>query len=349
MTVTSLSIRRTGVAFAAGAVLVGGLLASPAAAAPRPAQNLTGEAALTLVDRLGDRSAGAYQDQTTGDLVVTVTDEVSARAVRSAGGVARVVERGSADLDRVTTALSRSAAVTGTSWYADPVTNQVVVSVDSTVTGTRLTLVDAVAARFGDAVRVERLPGVLETTAAGGDPIYSGGSRCSLGFNVADAANRPMFLTAGHCTNTRVFWTIDGVANAATTVASSFPGNDYGLVRWDNPNANRPGAVNMYNGSTQDISRAGNPVVGQTVGKSGSTTGLTRGPVTGLNVTVNYSTGTVSGLFQSNMCTDRGDSGGAVFAGNTALGLHSGSNRAACRAFHQPVTEALAAYNARVY
>ncbi|WP_326553642.1 S1 family peptidase [Micromonospora sp. NBC_01813] len=349
MTVTSLSIRQASVAFAAGAVLVGGLLASPAAAAPRPTQDLTGEAALTLVDRLGDRSAGAYQDQTTGDLVVTVTDEVSARAVRSAGGVARIVERGAADLDRVTTALSRSAAVTGTSWYADPVTNQVVVSVDSTVTGTRLALVDAVAARFGDAVRVEHLPGVLEATAAGGDPIYSGGSRCSLGFNVADAANRPMFLTAGHCTNNRVFWTIDGVANAGTTVASSFPGNDYGMVRWDNPNANRPGAVNMYNGSTRDISSAANPYVGQALGSSGSTTGLTRGSVTALNVTANYSAGPVTGLFRTNLCIDRGDSGGAVFAHNTALGLNSGAVIGGCVGYHQPVVEVLSAYNARVY
>lgn len=348
MTTTPAPIRRTGVTLAAAAVLVVGLLASPATAG-RTAPELTGEAALELAERLGGRSAGAYLDEGAGRLVVTVTDEATARTVRSAGGVARVVERGAADLDRVTAALARSAAVAGTSWYADPVSNQVVISVDDTVTGTRLALVEAVAARFGAAARVERLPGVLETTAAGGDPIFSSGSRCSLGFNVLDAANRPMFLTAGHCTNNRVFWTIDGVANAATTVASSFPGNDYGLVRWDNPNASRPGAVNMYNGTTRDISSSANPYVGQTVSKSGSTTGLTTGPVTGTNVTVNYSSGTVSGLFQSNMCTEGGDSGGAVFANNTALGLHSGSNRAACRAYHQPVTEALSAYNARVY
>ncbi|ROO60026.1 streptogrisin D [Micromonospora sp. Llam0] len=348
MIVPPLSIRRIGAAFATGTVLVGGLLASPAAAAPGPAPELGGEAALVLADRLGDRSAGAYRDEVTGDLVVTVTDETAARAVRAAGGVARTVERGADDLARVTGALSRSAAVPGTSWYADPVSNQVVVSVDATVTGTRLALVEAVAARFDDAVRVERMPGVLRTTAAGGDPIHSG-VRCSLGFNVADAANRPMFLTAGHCTNNRVFWTVDGVANAGTTVASSFPGNDFGLVRWDNPNANRPGAVNMYNGSTRDISRAGNPYVGQALGASGSTTGLTRGSVTAVNVTANYSAGPVSGLFRTNLCTAGGDSGGAVFAHNTALGLTSGGIVGACISYHQPVTEVLAAYNARVY
>jgi len=232
MIVPPLSIRRIGAAFAAGTVLVGGLLASPAAAAAGPAPELGGEAALALADRLGDRSAGAYRDEVTGDLVVTVTDETAARVVRAAGGVAR---------------------------------------------------------------------------------------------------------------------TVDGVANAGTTVASSFPGNDYGMVRWDNPNANRPGAVNMYNGSTRDISRAGNPYVGQAVGASGSTTGLTRGSVNAVNVTANYSAGAVNGLFRTNLCTAGGDSGGAVFAHNTALGLHSGGVVGACISFHQPVTEVLAAYNARVY
>ncbi|MDG4766177.1 S1 family peptidase [Solwaraspora sp. WMMD406] len=343
------SVRAIGATLTTAAVLVGGLLASPSSAAPRPATELGGEAALALVERLGDRSAGTYRDTTTGRMVVTVTDNTAAWTVRAAGGVARVVRRGAADLDRVTAALTRQAAtVTGTAWYADPVTNQVVVSVDATVTGARLARVEAVAARYGDAVRVERLPGVLETTAAGGDPIYSNG-RCSLGFNVVDATNQPMFLTAGHCTTTRTHWTIDGVANAGTTIATSYPGNDYGLVRWNDANANRPGVVNMYDGTTRDITGAGNPYVGQIVSKSGSTTGVTTGPVVAVNVTVAYSAGLVTGLFQTSMCTANGDSGGAVFAGTTALGLHSGSNQAACKAFHQPVTEALAAYGLAVY
>ncbi|MFY1650125.1 S1 family peptidase [Solwaraspora sp. WMMB762] len=344
----STPIRQIGSVLAATAVLVGGLLASPAAAAAGPAPELDGEAALALADRLGDRSAGAYQDQATGDLVVTVTDETAARVVRAAGGVARTVERGADDLARVTGALSRSAAVPGTSWYADPVSNQVVVSVDATVTGTRLALVEAVAARFGDAVRVERVAGTVETTAAGGDPIYSNG-RCSLGFNVYDTAGRPGFLTAGHCTESRTQWMVDGVADAGTTVASNFPGDDFGLVRWVDTTVNRPGAVNLHDGTLRDITGAGNPYVGQTVSKSGSTTGVTTGPVVAVNVTVNYSAGPVTGLFQTSLCADKGDSGGAVFAGSTALGLHSGSNRAECRAYHQPVAEALSAYGVNVY
>ncbi|MFY1631917.1 S1 family peptidase [Solwaraspora sp. WMMB335] len=340
--------RRLGAVAAAVATVAGGLIGTPAFAAPGPAPELTGAAAIALVDRLGDRSAGMYQDHRSGALVVTVTDAGAAATVRAAGGAARTVRRGADDLARVTAALSRSAAVAGTSWYADPVTNQVVVAVDPTVTGARLALVEAVVARFGDAVRVQRLAGALETSAAGGDAIYSNG-RCSLGFNVLDATDRPMFLTAGHCTDGRLSWTVDGVAGAATTVASSWPGNDFGLVRWDNPNADRPGAVNMYNGGLRDITTAADPYVGQALGKSGNTTGLTVGSVTAVNVTVNYTAGPVSGLFQTNLCTAQGDSGGAVFAQNTALGLHSGSVRDVCMAFHQPVTEALATYQVRVY
>ena len=133
---------------------------------------------------------------------------------------------------------------------------------------------------------------------------------------------------------------------------SSFPGNDYGIVRYSTSYTNHPGNVNLYNGSTQDITSAGNTMVGQAVKRSGSTTGLRSGSVTGTNATVNYAEGSVSGLIRTNVCAEGGDSGGALFAGSVALGLTSGGSgncSSGGTTYFQPVTEVLSRYGVSVY
>lgn len=87
--------------------------------------------------------------------------------------------------------------------------------------------------------------------------------------------------------------------------------------------------------------------------RSGSTTGVHSGTVTGLNATVNYGGGdVVSGLIQTNVCAEPGDSGGSLFAGTKALGLTSGGSgncSSGGTTFFQPVTEALSAYGVSVF
>lgn len=167
--------RRVAIVFAAGTLVTGSLLGAPAQAAPVASP----DAATALSERLGARSAGTYLDQTTGKMVVTVTDEAAAREVRAAGATPRMVARGADELAQVTAALDASARIVGTAWYVDPVSNQVVVDVDSTVTGAKLDRVKAVAARFGGAVRIQAVPGTLSTTISGGDAIYTSGARCA--------------------------------------------------------------------------------------------------------------------------------------------------------------------------
>jgi streptogrisin D len=346
------AIRRAATALAAGAALVAGsLLGAPAAqAAPTAAP----DAAASLADRLGARSAGSYFDSATGRMVVAVTDEAAAREVRAAGAVAKLVTRGKADLDQETATLDRAARVPGSAWFVDPASSQVVVSVDSTVTGTKLATIQRVTDRFGGAVRIERTAGTLSIQINGGQAIYGGGSRCSLGFNVRSGSGRYYLLTAGHCTNIASSW----YANSARTtyigprVGTSFPVNDYGIVRYDNTSLSHPGSVYLYNGSSQDITAAGNAYVGQAVRRSGSTTGVRSGSVTGLNATVNYAQGTVYGLIRTNVCAEPGDSGGSLFAGSTALGLTSGGSgncSSGGTTFFQPVTEPLSVYGVAVY
>ncbi|GAA4570869.1 S1 family peptidase [Micromonospora coerulea] len=349
---TRSSLRRAVTVAVAGTLVAGSLLGAPAQAAP--SSSASPDAAANLAAQLGDRAAGTYADAS-GKMVVAVTDAAAARTVRAAGATPKLVTRGAATLQAATAELERSAKIPGTAWWTDPATNQVVVSVDRTVTGAKLDRVEAAAARTGGAVRIEAEAGVLSTRINGGQAIYAGGGgRCSLGFNVRNSAGTYYFLTAGHCTNISSSW----YTNSSQTTyigpraGTSFPGNDYGIVRYSNTSLTHPGSVYLYNGSSQDITGAGNAFVGQSVRRSGSTTGVRSGSVQALNATVNYAEGSVYGLIRTSVCAEPGDSGGSLFAGSTALGLTSGGSgncTTGGTTYFQPVTEALSVYGVSVY
>ncbi|MFI7210273.1 S1 family peptidase [Micromonospora maritima] len=346
---TRSTLRRAAAVAVAGTLVTGSLLGAPAQAAPAP---LSPDAAATLVAKLGDRAAGAYADAR-GTMVVAVTDTATARQVRAAGATPKLVTRGAKQLRAATSELERSAKIPGTAWWTDAATNQVVVSVDSTVTGAKLERVKAAAARTSGAVRIEAEAGTLSTRISGGQAIYAGGGgRCSLGFNVRSGSTY-YFLTAGHCTNISSSWYSNSSQTSllGTRAGTSFPGNDYGIVRHSN-SANAAGNVYLYNGSYRDITGAGNAYVGQSVQRSGSTTGLRSGSVNATNATVNYAEGSVYGLIRTNVCAEPGDSGGSLFSGSTALGLTSGGSgncRTGGTTYFQPVTEALSVYGVSVF
>ncbi|WP_406043711.1 S1 family peptidase [Micromonospora sp. NBC_00898] len=346
---TRSSLRRAVTAAVAGTLVAGSLLGAPAQAAP--SSPASPDAAANLAARLGDRAAGTYADAS-GTMVVAVTDAAAARAVRAAGATPKLVTRGAAALQAATAELERSARIPGTAWWTDPATNQVVVSYDSTVTGAKLEQVRAAAARTNGATRLVSEPGVLSKRLSGGQAIYTGAYRCSLGFNVRSGSTY-YFLTAGHCTNLGSTWYSN---SSHTTVlgsraGTSFPGNDYGIVRYAS-GVSHPGNVYLYNGSYQDITTAGNAYVGQAVKRSGSTTGVHSGSVSATGATVNYAEGSVSGLIRTNVCAEGGDSGGSLFAGSTALGLTSGGSgncSSGGTTYFQPVTEPLSVYGVSVY
>ncbi|WP_067811117.1 S1 family peptidase [Actinomadura kijaniata] len=308
--------------------------------------------ARALADRLGARTAGSYPDRATGRLVVTVTDADAAQAVRAAGAEPKTVGRGRADLKKVEAALRRDATVPGTAWAIDPAANQVVLSIDGTVRGARLARVKRAAAKHGPAVRTRSVSGKFRPFTSGGEAIWTNGGRCSLGFNVRKGREH-YFLTAGHCTATGRSWFADQgtTRKLGDTAGSSFPGDDHGLVKYTAAPEDTRGEVSLY-GSTRDITEAGEATVGQKVTRSGSTTQVHEGEVTALDQTVNYQEGSVSGLIQTTVCAEPGDSGGALFAGSTALGLTSGGSgdcSAGGTTFFQPVGEALSRYGVTIY
>jgi streptogrisin B len=249
---------------------------------------------------------------------------------------------GAPKLSAVSAAVARSG-VDGIAWYTDTAAGSVVVIADSTVSAAEIATVKRSAGASADAITVKHTSGVFRPLLSGGDAIYGGRYRCSLGFNVVQGSTY-YFLTAGHCGKVAKTWYTNSSHTTliGPTVDYSFPGNDYALVRYDNTSLSHPGGFT-----------AANAFVGESVKRTGSTTGTHSGTVTALNVTVRYQGGgTVSGMIQTTVCAEPGDSGGPLYDGTKALGITSGGSgdcKSGGTTFYQPVPEAANAYGVTVY
>ncbi len=309
-----------------------------------------GQLASTLDADLGADAAGTYYDAKSRSLVVNVLDESAARVAEAAGARARLVQNSLAELKSARATLADDAAVPGTAWVSDPRTNKVVVTADRTVSDAEWAQLTEVVDGLGKKAELRRTKGEFKPFVAGGDAITGGSGRCSLGFNVVKGG-QPYFLTAGHCTESISTWSDSSGTEIGTNETSSFPGDDYGLVKYTAEVAH-PSAVNLYNGSTQAITGAAEATVGMKVTRSGSTTQVHSGTVTGLDATVNYGNGDiVNGLIQTDVCAEPGDSGGSLFSGSSAVGLTSGGSgdcTSGGETFFQPVTEALSATGTQI-
>jgi streptogrisin B len=237
----------------------------------------------------------------------------------------------------------KASGVRGIAWHVDEATDQVVVTADRTVSRAEVATVKRSVGDDAAAVRVERASGVFRPLLSAGDAIFGSRHRCSLGFNVTQGSTN-FFLTAGHCGKvSKQWWTNAGQTTLiGPTIDYSFPGNDYALVRYDNTSLSHPGGFT-----------AANAFVGERVTRDGSTTGVHSGTVTALNVTVRYQGGgTVSGMIQTNVCAEPGDSGGPLYDGGKAVGITSGGSgdcQSGGTTFFQPVTEAVNAYGVTVF
>ncbi|RFC70163.1 S1 family peptidase [Streptomyces sp. AcE210] len=338
---------------AVGGLLCGSLLVTRAIANEPGASGPPVPVGERLVAQLGAaRTAGSWLGAD-GRTVVAVTDAGAAADVRRAGARAEIVRHSMRDLRSAAANLRAAPRVSGTAWSMDYGSNEVVVRADSTVSASDWSRLAGVARAIGGSVRMERTRGTFTTRVDGGSPIFASDGRCSAGFDVTDGRDA-FLLTAGHCGPVGTTWFArPGDATAlGTTVSGTFPGNDFSLVRYGDgvPRA-QSDVVAIGGGRGVRITGAADPVVGQRVFRSGSTTGLHSGRVTGLNATVNYPEGTVTGLVQTTVCAEPGDSGGPLFADGLALGLTSGGNGncdAGGTTFFQPVEAAMTALGVRL-
>ncbi|MEU0696784.1 S1 family peptidase [Streptomyces niveus] len=274
-----------------------------------------------------------------------------------ANGQAAAGTFGATELNTVRGAVLK-ADVAGTAWNVDPATGKVLVSVDETVSAQEIGHIRRTAGELAGALEFERIPGELATAAElreparemapyvkGGEYIYGADATASLGFNTV-RNGQDYFVTAGHCTNDVSQWYLNSSLTTylGPTVGSSYPGNDYGVVRYDNSTIPRPGTVRCGQ-SEIDITGSVEPRVGMAFSIAGYNCRATT--VQAVNVSINYGAGAVHGLFRANACAAPGDSGSASFSGNLALGLLSGGTTSCTTSgitYWQPVNEVLTAY-----
>ncbi|SEQ26730.1 streptogrisin C [Lentzea xinjiangensis] len=271
---------------------------------------------------LGDAFGGAWIDQASGKLTVAVTRP----GLSVSGADVKVVSSSLAQLNGTKSVLDLMSAPSSiTSWRVDEKSNTVVVEVNKNTRDAAAEKFIATAKSIGSAVTVEEVtesPKPLYDLR-GGDAIYMGGGRCSLGFSVSGG-----YVTAGHCGTTGT--AVSGYNRVAqgTFAGSVFPSSD---MAWVRTNANwtpRPW-VNRYNGSNVTVQGSTQAAVGSQICRSGSTTGWRCGTVQAFNQTVNYPQGQVRGLTRTNACAEGGDSGGSWVAGSgfgQAQGVTSGGS-----------------------
>ncbi|HWM64342.1 MAG TPA: hypothetical protein VNP96_10190 [Solirubrobacterales bacterium] len=162
--------------------------------------------------------------------------------------------------------------------------------------------------------------------------------RCTAGFKaIGNTYGNRFILTAGHCATAWPTWytrdSEDGgkEKKIGSTQAVDFPNHDWAAINangsvWDgNP---WPSMVAFWeNDNQRTINAESSSYVGQQVCHAGITTGGHCGTVSKIDKTANYPQGAVHHLTEVGpICHDEGDSGGPVFAGNTALGIWSGTS-----------------------
>lgn len=298
---------------------------------------------------LGDDFAGARVSGDTADLTVSTTDASDAARIAKAGARAEVVDHSLAELDTAKAALDRVALRKAPedvpSWYVDVSTNRVVVQAGKTSAAEAFLAkagVDRALVKIAHSTEQPRTFADLR----GGDAYYMNGSgRCSIGFPVK-RGTQSGFVSAGHCG--RAGTTTSGYNQQAqgSFQGSTFPGRDYS---WIATNANwtpRP-LVNGYGNADVTVTGSTEAIEGQSVCRSGSTTGWHCGTIQQRNSSVTYQEGTVTPVTRTNVCAEPGDSGGSFISGSQAQGVTSGGTGNCSQGgvtYFQPINAALQAY-----
>jgi streptogrisin C len=322
-------------------------------------RQLSQEAAATRVapkakQAAGTSYGGSWFDPASGKLVVAVTDAHAVAAVRRTGAATAVVAHTAGQLNSAKAAIDAVArkhkAPAGvSSWRVDPRTSSVVIDVRADAAqepAVRTFIAEAERRGTTGIVTVHRTTAAVPTTLSagtvGGDPYYSHGIRCSIGFSVYGG-----FVTAGHCSQVGAAvygWDNSYIGNFQ---AGTFPGNDYSWVNVGSGWWTVPVVLGWGTVSDALVRGSAEAPVGASVCRSGSTTHWHCGAILGKNETVNYSQGSVYGLTETNVCAEPGDSGGSFISGDQAQGVTSGGYgncTSGGETWFQPVNPILAAY-----
>ncbi|MFF7856017.1 alpha-lytic protease prodomain-containing protein [Streptomyces sp. NPDC007904] len=299
---------------------------------------------------LGSDFAGAWvRGADSGTLTVATTDAHDVPAIETQGAEATVVRHSLTDLDAAKSRLDRAARRNDTTdapvWYVDVRTNTVVVR--AIRPSAARTLLSA-AGVDGSLTRIEKSadrPRALYDLRGGEAYYINNSGRCSIGFPVTKGTQQG-YATAGHCGRTGDSTSGHNRVAQGTFQGSVFPGRDMAWVATDSPWTATP-YVKGAGGQNVQVTGSTQATVGASVCRSGSTTGWHCGTVQVLNTSVTYPEGTITGVTQTSVCAEPGDSGGSYISGSQAQGVTSGGSgncSSGGTTFFQPVNPLLQNY-----
>lgn len=193
------------------------------------------------------------------------------------------------------------------------------------------------------------VPATASATTVTTPPQLGGGSvlmdvgstaRCTTAF----VATAGYLITGPGCEGVGTDLFTDGVL-VGPIVASPFPSGGYSVVEVSNPAA---WTLVPWVGGAVVLRGSQEAPVGASVCLLGPATGGVHcGNITAKDVTVNFPSGTISGLTQTTVCFDPGFGGGAFISGEQAQGVFvggSGSCATGGTSFFAPINPILSAY-----
>ncbi|KAK7752607.1 hypothetical protein SLS62_005376 [Diatrype stigma] len=303
----------------------------------------------------GDSFAGAWVAADGTTINVGITDQALAADVTNAGATPVIMANSLSKLEQAKQALdnmdiSKSESPTDSTdsgiaaYYVDVTTNKLVVEALASSTAHAEALASQVGLAAGEfeVVTVESMPTTFATVKGGDAYIIDRSARCSVGFSVTTG-----FVSAGHCGTAGSSATTSSGSSLGTFSASVFPGSaDMSYIRTVS-GTTLSGTIDGYGSGDLPVSGSTASSVGASICRSGSTTGVHCGTVRSLGATVTYAEGRVTGLTQTNVCAEPGDSGGSFYSGAQAQGVTSGGSGDCTSGgitYFQPVNEILSTY-----
>ncbi|KAI1284131.1 trypsin [Xylaria sp. FL0933] len=307
-----------------------------------------------LQSSTGESFAGAWIAEDGTTLNVGITDEALAAQVTAAGATPTVVANSLSKLQEAKLALDKQdishAKTLDTSsegiaaYYVDVTANKLVLEAlaDSTAHAEALAKQVGLTPSEFEVRTVESMPSTFATVHGGDAYLINLTARCSVGFSVTTG-----FVSAGHCGTVGSSAYTSSGASLGTFSGSVFPGSaDMSYIRTVS-GTTLTGQINGYGSGNLPVSGSTAAAVGASICRSGSTSGVHCGTVRALGATVTYSQGRVTGLTQTNVCAEPGDSGGSYYSGAQAQGVTSGGSGDCTSGgitYFQPVNEILSTY-----
>ncbi|GAA1710216.1 S1 family peptidase [Fodinicola feengrottensis] len=296
-----------------------------------------------LTHQLGDSFAGSYFDATSNRLVVLATTAAGLSQARTAGADAKLAKRSEKQLSTTVAKLNAARAKASKSiatWGEDTVGNTVTMTVLNGATAQARSFIAAAGVDNSTVKIVERAqqPRTFADVRGGDAYFIADQARCSIGFSVQGG-----FVSAGHCAAIGSdLKAADQSTALGTFSAHQFPGHDYSLAKVTSAWTPKPLVVN--DSGTLTVAGSTEAEIGAAVCKSGSTTQWTCGTLSAKDQSVQYEEGTVTGMLQTDVHSEPGDSGGSLVAGTQAQGILSGGD--STTTYFQPINPALQALGA---